>query len=124
VKHAYIPDIYGKEHRKRHWGAEQKLGVEGMSQAVLELALRHSGATFLNEADAKNSATNPITKADLYLYGLTGGDGSANLRQRLLKELGLPEHLSTNSLLPVLNALYVRDEFLVLAARLKRDLKS
>jgi ribonuclease M5 len=123
VKHAYIPDIHGKEHRKRHWGSEQKLGVEGMSQAVLEAALRRSGATFLEQTEVAQSAAVPITKTDLYLCGLTGGDGSAQLRQRLLKQLDLPEHLTPNGLLPVLNALYERDEFLTLADRLKEDSK-
>lgn len=123
VKHAYIPDIHGKEHRKRHWGSEQKLGVEGMSQAVLEASLRRSGATFLEHEERITSATSPITKADLYVCGLTGGDGSAHLRQRLLKELDLPEHLTPNALLPILNALYERDDFLDLAAHLKEDTK-
>lgn len=120
VKHAYIPDIHGKEHRKRHWGSEQKLGVEGMNQAVLEAALRRSGATLLDDEESTAPAKKPITKTDLYLCGLTGGEGSAKLRQRLLKELDLPEHLTPNALLPVLNALYEREAFLNLAAQLKK----
>ena len=112
VKHAYIPDIHGKEHRKRHWSSEQKLGVEGMSQAVLESALRRSGATFLEENEARKNTAPPISKTDLYLCGLTGGDGSAQIRRQLLKQLDLPEHMTTNAMLPVLNALYTRDQFL------------
>ena len=121
VKHAYIPDIHGKEQRKRHWGKEQKLGVEGMSQAVLEAALRRSGATFLDDEARAKGGLPPITKTDLYLLGLSGGADSALLRRRLLKTLDLPEHLSPNALLPVLNALYSREEFLAIPQRIAAD---
>lgn len=33
--HVYIPDIYGKEHRKEKPSAEGKLGVEGIRKDVL-----------------------------------------------------------------------------------------
>ena len=45
LKHAYIPDVYGKERRKRSPGKEGKLGVEGMPPDVLERVLRRAGAT-------------------------------------------------------------------------------
>lgn len=35
LKHAYIPDVYGKERRKKQRGREGKLGVEGMPPQVL-----------------------------------------------------------------------------------------
>ncbi|MCI8828164.1 MAG: DUF4093 domain-containing protein [Ruminiclostridium sp.] len=108
VKHAYIPDQKGKERRKRRPGKEGKLGVEGMSQPVLEQALRRGGATFLDlppEADRGE----PLTKADLYAWGLSGGAGSREKRKKLLEALGLPEHLSPNAMLPVLSALYDRE---------------
>ncbi len=111
VKHAYIPDIKGKERRKRYGGAEGKLGVEGMSPAIIEGALRRAGATFLEEKALKNPTSQPITKTDLYLWGLIG-EGSKQKRQMLLKKLDLPEHMSSNALLPVLNALYTRENFL------------
>ena len=114
VKHAYIPDVPGKERRKRAPGKEGKLGVEGMSPAVLEQVLRRAGATFLEEENRTNVSreTAPITKADLYALGLSGGPGAAERRGALLKKLELPEHLSPNALLPVLNALYTREDFL------------
>ena len=112
VKHAYIPDVPGKERRKRAPGKEGKLGVEGMSPAVLEEALRRAGATFLEEPAGGGVPKAAITKADLYLLGLTGAPDSARRRSALLRHLDLPEHLSTNALLPVLNALYDRDAFL------------
>ena len=110
VKHAYIPDIYGKERRKSTPSKEGKLGVEGMRPAVLLEALRRAGASFEGEAPAE--AVAPITKADLYARGLSGGAGSAEKRQALLRQLDLPERLTADGLLDVLNALMSREEFL------------
>ena len=109
VKHAYVPDVYGKEKRKKKGGKEGKLGVEGMKPDVLLDALRRAGATF-EGAEAQNRGE-PITKADMMDAGLIG-EGSAAARTALVKELSLPEHLSTNALLEVLNLLLTRAEFL------------
>ena len=108
VKQAYIPDIPGKERRKRKAGKEGKLGVEGMTPEILLQALRRGGATFVGEAAP--SAPVPITKADLLDRGLIG-PGSTQKRQQLLKNLELPEHLSPNALLETLNLLMSREEF-------------
>ena len=108
VKHAYIPDIYGKERRKTAPSKEGKLGVEGMRPEVLLEALRRAGATIDGEGEAAEKA---ITKADLYARGLCGGVGSADRRARLMRALDLPEHLSTNALLDVLNVLMSREAF-------------
>ena len=113
VKQAYIPDIYGKERRKRRAGKEGKLGVEGIRPEVLLEALRKAGATF--EDAAPTEKKQPITKADLVLLGLSGGQDSAARRQALLKKLDLPEHLTANGLLEALNLLYDRETFLSLA---------
>lgn len=110
VKHAYIPDVYGKERRKRRPGKEGKLGVEGMPPQVLEEVLRRAGATFLGENAEEKPEEPPLTKADLMAAGLTGGADSAGRRQALLKELELPEHMSANALLAVLNGCYSREE--------------
>lgn len=106
VKQAYIPDIQGKERRKRHGGKEGKLGVEGMRPDVLLEVLRRAGATFLDEAEAQAPEKIPITKADLFDLGLTGGQDSAARRRALLKRLELPEHLTVNGMLEALNLLY------------------
>ena len=108
VKQAYIPDIHGKERRKRTPGKEGKLGVEGMKPEVLVEALRRAGATFLDEAEVSAEPKEPITKADLFELGLSGGADSAAKRQALLKKLELPEHLTANGLLEALNLLYDR----------------
>lgn len=110
VKQAYIPDRYGKEKRKSTPGKEGKLGVEGMEPEVLLEALRRAGCTFLEEGEAPAAPRRQITKADLFAAGLSGGPGAAEKRQALLKKLDLPEHLSPNALLEVLNALYSYEE--------------
>jgi ribonuclease M5 len=112
IKNAYIPDIYGKERRKASASKEGKLGVEGMKPDIILQALRRAGATFEGENGQKKPE--PITKLDLYRKGLSGGANSAMLRKKLLKQLNLPERLTADGLLDVLNALMSRDEFLAL----------
>ena len=120
VKHAYIPDIQGKERRKRAPGKEGLLGVEGMSPQVLLEALRRAGATFLGEGTAAAAQERPPnTKADLFALGLSGGADASARRAALLQRLDLPAHMSANALLPVLNALYDRESFLKEAAAWK-----
>ncbi len=118
VKQAYIPDIHGKERRKRAPGKEGKLGVEGMRPQVLLESLRRAGATFLDEVDQPAAGKESITKADLFALGLTGGTGSAARRQILLRHLNLPEHLTPNALLEALNLLYTREAFMQTAQTL------
>ena len=110
VKHAYIPDVYGKERRKRQRGKEGKLGVEGMPPQVLEEVLRRAGATFLEEDGQSGQNSVPLTKADLMAAGLTGRPDSGERRLALLRKLNLPEHMSANALLQVLNGCYGREE--------------
>jgi len=110
VKHAYIPDVKGKERRKRRGGKEGKLGVEGMSPAVLLEALRRAGATFEDAPPPAGEKREALTKADLFALGLTGGEGSAERRRRLLRRLDLPERLTANGLLEALNLLFSREE--------------
>ncbi|MBE6960994.1 MAG: DUF4093 domain-containing protein [Ruminococcaceae bacterium] len=118
VKHAYIPDIYGKERRKRTAGKEGKLGVEGMKPEVLISALEKAGATFEDTGGVRCKPRQPVTKADLFALGLSGGADSAARRSGLLKHLELPEHMTANALLETINVLYDRKEFLELAAAL------
>lgn len=108
VKHAYIPDIPGKERRKARASREGKLGVEGMRPQVLLDALTRAGATFEDESNVQTSSPH-ITKADLFALGLSGGAESTRKRVELQRELELPERLSADALLDVLNALMDRD---------------
>ena len=107
LKHAYTPDIFGKERRKVRGGKEGKLGVEGMTREVILEALRRAGATFEGEAPAEKS--HQITKADLMDMGLYG-PGSNEKREKLIKKLGFPEKMSTNAFLQAVNLLYSTDE--------------
>lgn len=113
VKHAYIPDVYGKERRKAAPSKEGKLGVEGMRPQVLLDALIRAGATVDARPAAESAAR--ITKADMYKCGLSGGTGSREKRAALIKRLDLPEKLSADALLDVLNAIMTREEFFALA---------
>lgn len=110
VLHAYIPDIFGKERRKRQAGKEGKLGVEGMTPEILLAALRDAGAHI--EGETAQAAGEPITKLDLFELGLSGTADSSERRVALKRELSLPEHLSANGLLDALNVLFRREEFL------------
>ena len=107
LKHAYIPDVYGKERRKSAPGKEGKIGVEGMTRDVLLEALRRSGATFEGECATVSGG---ITKQDMMELGLSGGVDSAEKRHKLLRKLSLPERMSTNAMLQALNLLYTKQE--------------
>ena len=107
VKHAYIPDIYGKERRKSAPGKEGKLGVEGMTREVILESLRRAGATIEGE---ETPDSKQITKQDLMELGLSGTPEASGNRLKLLKKLNLPERMSPNAMLQALNLLYNLEE--------------
>jgi ribonuclease M5 len=115
LKHAYTPDIFGKERRKDKAGKEGKLGVEGMRPEIILEALRKAGATIEGESTA---AANAITKQDMMALGLSGGADASAKRLALLKKLNLPEHMSANALLQALNLLYSLEELRQIIATL------
>ncbi len=108
VINVYIPDIPGKERRKRVPSKQGLLGVEGIDDEILLQAFERAGVFAEKSAAPKE----PITKADLVELGLSGGENSAAARAALQKKLGLPERLSANLLLEILNVMYSREEFL------------
>lgn len=110
LKHAYIPDIEGKERRKKEPGKEGKLGVEGMTPETILHCLKRAGATF--EGDSSKTVADGISKTDLYEMGLSGRPDSKTKRLALLKKLELPEHMSSNAMLEALNLLYSKEELL------------
>lgn len=117
VKHAYIPDIAGKERRKDKPSKEGKLGVEGVPDEIIARAIRASGAECtVSEGFVK--AQQEISKTDLFVAGLSGGSCSSDRRAAIKKELGLPEKMTANSLLQVLNCLMTREEFFSLCERI------
>ena len=107
LRHAYIPEIPGKERRKSAPGKEGKLGVEGMTPEVIICCLERCGATILNT----ETITKPqITKMDLFDLGLSGCTDSKRLREKLLKHLGFPTNISTNAMHRALSILYTKEE--------------
>lgn len=104
IRNAYIPDCYGKEKRKKNPSAEGKLGVEAMSEEVLSSILEFASTPTPTNRD-------PITNADLYSFGLLGGEESRKLRAEYQKQLGLPAHLSPRKFLEILNLMRTREEF-------------
>lgn len=108
LKHAYTPDIFGKERRKKTAGKEGKLGVEGMTATVIVEALRNAGATF--DGETEKATVGCITKQDMMELGLSGCADSSEKRRKLMKKLEFPEHMSANALLQALNVLYTLEE--------------
>jgi len=119
LKHAYIPDIQGKEKRKAAPGKEGKLGVEGMSREIILESLRRCGATIEGEDVPPKQQ---ITKQDLMTLGLSGGPDAGAKRLALLKKLELPEHMSANAMLQALNLLYSLEELSSIMKELERTL--
>ena len=118
LKHAYIPDIMGKEKRKAAPGKEGKLGVEGMSREIILEALRRAGATIEGES---GTVLHQITKQDLMELGLSGGPDASSRRLMLLKKLDLPEHMSSNAMLQALNLLYSMEELTNIVKDMEND---
>lgn len=109
VKHAYIPEIVGKEKRKKEPSKEGLLGVEGIDGDTVLNALWRAGATPLNGEKAQS--VRYLSKARLYADGLSGGEDSARLRRQLLQYLELPVKLSANRMIEVLNVLLTEEEY-------------
>ena len=118
LKHAYTPDILGKERRKSAPGKEGKLGVEGMTRDVILDSLRRAGATFEGETGEKTAGE--ITKADLMDLGLYG-PGSNDRRGALIKKLGFPEKISTNGFLQAVNLLYTKNELTTIVEKMENE---
>lgn len=108
IKHAYIPDIFGKEKRKAEPSKEGKLGVEGIRPEIIIEALGKAGV-LCEEVD--NTPRREITKLDLYEDGLSGRTDSDALRKKLLKHLDLPERLTSNALVQILNTFLTYEEY-------------
>ena len=106
IRHAYIPDLYGKEKRKTQASAEGKLGVEGVKAQIIEESLRKAGVEC-----QKNENKNSIKKSDLYSDGFYGVDNCNEKRLKLLKRLDLPENMNANLLLEMINVFLTYDEY-------------
>lgn len=107
ITNVYIPQILGKEKRKSAPSKEGFLGVEGIAQETLLQALKNSGIT-ADTVDKKRTST---TKQQLYMMGLSGQTDSALKRKDLALFLKLPQNLSANAFLDIINALFTAQEF-------------
>ena len=106
VKHIYIPDVYGKERRKLQPSKEGKLGVEGISDEILIRLFSDNGIKY-----ESSQPREMITNYDLFEMGISGTPDAGKKKKKLLKQLKLPEFLSTNSLLSCLNSMMSKAEF-------------
>lgn len=119
IKHAYIPEVLGKEKRKTEKSAEGLLGVEGLSDEVILKALNRAGV--VADASSKENSQ-PITKYDLYEDGFFGTGNCVNKRKLLLERLELPSKLSTNSLVQMLNIFMTREEYKKIVKEIEKSL--
>lgn len=112
ILHAYIPDIHGKEKRKTKPSKENTLGVEGIKDDIIIEAVLNAGATVLGENKEKKEKNGAeVTKMDLFLDGLSGGENSAKRRRKLKKILNLPQNLSQNAMLDAINTMHMYEKY-------------
>ena len=116
----YIPQIKGKEKRKKVPSAEGTLGVEGMESDLLCDLL----SPFEDKDFAARIQENPLSKTDLYIDGLTGGADSAKKRDELASRLDLPVGMNAGALLAALKILLTYEEYLDLVGREDRESKA
>lgn len=118
IKHAYIPELFGKEKRKTEASKEGLLGVEGVSKEIIIKSLEKAGVL----AQDSQVVNDPITKIDLYDDGFFGKDNCAEKRKILLRKVSLPSNLSTNALVQMLNVFMTRDEYKTLVKEIEDNI--
>ena len=106
ITHLYIPQIEGKEKRKKSPSKSGLLGVEGMDKELLYHIFKP-----YSSGEGVSLHYGGITKNDFYFDGLSGGSRSKEKRARLARRFSLPEDMSANSLLEALNLLITLDEY-------------
>lgn len=110
-----IPKIAGKEKRKKKPSRAGTLGVEGMPKEVLLSLL----APFFDGTPPKESR--PVTRADFYLDGLSGGENSSARRAALCRLYGFPDDLGAKALLEALNLFSDAEEYRARVALLSEE---
>ena len=108
IINAYIPDVFGKERRKEAPSKEGKLGVEGVSSSLIKEALEKAGVLCSEDNLTEKRV---VTKTDFYLDGLTGGNDSKEKRLALLNYLSLPERITTNALIEIINSFMTYEDY-------------
>ena len=122
----YIPRILGKEKRKSEPSKEGVLGVEGMENSLLYQLLLPFSDLCGGEAAKKLAkiASNPLSKVDFFVDGLTGGENSAKKRDEIAKKFNLPQGMSSNALLEALRVLATYEEYLEAVGRDEKSTNS
>ncbi len=118
ITNVYIPDIFGKEKRKDAPSKEGKLGVEGIDNSILIECFAKAGIDISGEGANYVPPEDPITRMDMFELGLSGGSDSSAKRKMLLAHYGLPELLTTNGIVEVLNTMITREELYTAAEKL------
>lgn len=119
IKQVYIPQIFGREKRKNENSKEGFLGVEGMETQVLINALERAGVEFESSDVKHESPSREVTKIDFYKDGLSGGRSSSEKRRWLLKKLDLPEYISQNALLDIINTIMNYEQYKLLISEME-----
>lgn len=108
ITNVYIPDIFGKEKRKESYSKEGKLGVEGVPAEIISEAFAKAG---IGVAASEEKNIKEITLNDFYDDKLTGAPDSKERRKKLLRQLDLPERMSTKAMLEIFNLFLTYDEY-------------
>ena len=109
IYNLYVPQIKGKERRKKTPSKEGLLGVEGMDAELLRDLLKPFGDGGRAELIAKNGGS-PVTKQQLYLLGLSGSADASARRALIAESYGLPEDMTANALVDALNVISCAEE--------------
>ena len=113
IHNLYIPQIEGKESRKRKASRAGTLGVEGMEKDVLLRLLE----PFI-EGKSSEKYGKMITKVDFFADKLTGCDNAAANRSKLCEMCELPKDMTPNALLEAMNLLYGYDGYKELVGKI------
>ena len=106
-----MPDIAGKERRKRHGSRRASWAWEGMRPQVILDALRRAGATFAQQDESETPVHPVITKADFYEWGTVRQTGQHRTpRCRAARAGFCPAHMTANALLEFINAVGTHEQ--------------
>lgn len=108
IFHLYIPEIEGKERRKKAPSKAGLLGVEGVGREVLTKLLSPFATTGACSERAKKAA---VTKLDFFRDGLSGGENASARRAALARLIGLPTNMSANALIEAINLVSCKEEY-------------
>lgn len=107
ITNVYLPQVKGKEKRKVKSSKEGYLGVEGFKKEDILEAFKRSKIGLNPQKEAEK-----ITKTDLFILNLSGGEKSSFERAEFCRFSGIPENISSGAFLDALNSLYSKEEFL------------